>query len=156
MTLHFTFIVPPCAFMTRPVLFPCSFFGAEVKSPCPASCSCVKKCFARAGEMPIKSCLIDCVCVFQVYCEDHKSDVISTLDLEGRDCQLGPLCYQEARDRIQPKMQHGFLPMQAPSSGGKGGAKSGRLSGSKQVRLQTRYGPDNGTRLPRVWGWTNG
>ncbi|CAM9671614.1 unnamed protein product, partial [Ectocarpus sp. 12 AP-2014] len=68
-----------------------------------------------------------------VFCQDHKADVISSLDLEGRDCQLGPMCYQEARDRIQPKMQAGFLPMQAPSSGGKGGAKSGRLSGGKQA-----------------------
>lgn len=76
----------------------------------------------------------------KVFCQDHKADVISSLDLEGRDCQLGPMCYQEARDRIQPKMQAGFLPMQAPSSGGKGGAKSGRLSGGKQVRGRAREG----------------
>ena len=61
---------------------------------------------------------------------------MSNLDVEGKDCQVGPMCYQEARDRIQLKMVNSFLPTQAPPSGGKAGAKAGRVSGGKQARVK--------------------
>lgn len=61
---------------------------------------------------------------------------MSNLDVDGKDCQVGPMCYQEARDRIQLKMVNSFLPTQAPPSGGKAGAKAGRLSGGKQARVK--------------------
>ncbi|CAN0088903.1 unnamed protein product, partial [Scytosiphon promiscuus] len=81
-----------------------------------------------------------------VYCQDHKRCMMhSSLDLEGRTCLTGPMNYTEAASRILPKMQRGFLPVSTPSSGGKGGARSGsgsRLGGSKQANSSKKRNRD--------------
>ena len=62
----------------------------------------------------------------QVYCPKHVKDVKSCLDVEGRDSQIGPVSYQEARDRILPKLLMGY--MSAAAAGNNKSGKSGRAS----------------------------
>ena len=57
-------------------------------------------------------------------------DVKSCLDVEGRDSQIGPVSYQEARDRILPKLLMGY--MSVPPAASSKAAKTGRAS--KPVR----------------------
>ncbi|CAN0286635.1 unnamed protein product, partial [Laminaria digitata] len=76
----------------------------------------------------------------QVYCPKHVKDVKSCLDVEGRDSQIGPVSYQEARDRILPKLLMGYMSAAAVgnSKSGKNGRAPGKDAKSKESKKRAR------------------
>ena len=82
-------------------------------------------------------------------------DVKSCLDVEGRDSQIGPVSYQEARDRILPKLLMGYMSAAAVgnSKPGKNGRASAKARGGEVVPpcvVLARFG-SSGLAIMRVY-----